>query len=235
MTCRWRKKNARFGAPLRALQARSAASRLARACCLPARSRWARAAARSSRRGGRRGAACAPAQPPTPLPRRVPPAAARDAGHAFAPRARAHWRAGASPRPQYARVPCFLNTRLRLAQSTGEAGNKWLEGAKRLSAEHLPPLREAAQRIAQQTAERVPHSAKAVEFSTGLWARLPEPAQKAAPPVAGALGVRPAKAGRSVRCAAGAGMISKGRTPRALPRDAPRHSRAAARCCCWAP
>jgi hypothetical protein len=102
-----------------------------------------------------------------------------------------------------------------------------LEGAKRLSAEHLPPLREAAQRIAQQTAERVPHSAKAVEFSTGLWARLPEPAQKAAPPVAGALGVRPVQ--RTPR------HFFKGRAPRAPPRDAPRHSRRTARCCCLAP
>jgi hypothetical protein len=79
-------------------------------------------------------------------------------------------------------------------QPAGEAANKWhdnvLEGAKRLSAEHLPPLREAAQRVVSQAAERVPHSAKAVELGAGLWARLPEPAQKAAPPVAGALGVR---------------------------------------------
>ena len=100
-----------------------------------------------------------------------------------------------------------------------------LEGAKRLSAEHLPPLREAAQRVvsqAAQAAERVPQTAKAVEFSTGLWARLPEPAQKAAPPVAGALGVRSlqglSKATGMPRCSRHA-------------RDSPEPRR----CCCWAP
>ena len=83
---------------------------------------------------------------------------------------------------------------MRALQPAGDAASKWhdtvLEGAKRLSAEHLPPLREAAQRVVTQAAERVPHAAKAVDYSTSLWARLPEPAQKAAPPVAGALGVR---------------------------------------------
>ena len=210
-------------------------------CCLPARCRWARAAALSSRRGGRRAATFGPAPPATPRPpRRVPPASPRaTACDALRRATRAHWRAGRrSPRGISGGGATFGRCALTrpAPQPAGEAANKWhdnvLEGAKRLSAEHLPPLREAAKRVASQAAERVPHSAKAVELGAGLWARLPEPAQKAAPPVAGALGVRaPARGGpRS------APHSFKSRVSRAcrLARCA-RRSRHRRRCCCWAP
>ena len=142
-----------------------------------------------------------------------------------------------------ARHECAIGTTIGVARLTraplqpaGEAANKWhdnvLEGAKRLSAEHLPPLREAAKKAVSQAAERVPHSAKAVELGAGLWARLPEPAQKAAPPVAGALGVRPPARSTfpALRIHSKAAVERAYRLTRCARRSRPR-----ARCCFWAP